>query len=117
MCLMETWVPGCTAVVSTDAFSCLASAPTMLVPRPAPAGAVAGMVSGMSFTLYYLLANAPWLRAWLRLAPESRLWWDIMPSAGGVFGVAAGVTATVLVSLVTRAGTRARGGDGGADLF
>ena len=81
------------------------------------AGAVAGMVSGMSVTLYYLLANAPWLRAWLRLAPESRLWWDIMPSAGGVFGVAAGVTATVLVSLVTRAGTRARGGDGGADLF
>ena len=31
-----------------------------------------------------------------------RMWWDILPVSAGVFGVPAGIAATVLVSLITQ---------------
>ena len=64
-------------------------------------GAIAGMVVGLGVAVYYMLVHAPWLRAWLQL-PPARLWWDILPVAGGVFGVAAGVLVAVAVSALDR---------------
>ncbi len=65
------------------------------------AAAVAGMLAGLGVTVYYMGINLPAVRAMLGLAGEG-LWWGIQPVSAGVFGVAAGLTTTVLVSLVTR---------------
>ena len=62
------------------------------------AGAVAGMLAGLGVTSYYLLVNAPGLRALLGLAPGHSLWMGIEPISAGVFGVPVGLIATVLVS-------------------
>jgi len=64
-------------------------------------GAVAGMLSGLGLTLYYMLVNVPVVRAYFGLY-GSGLWFDIEPISAGVFGVAAGVVVTLLVSFVTR---------------
>ena len=64
-------------------------------------GAVAGMVAGLLVTVYYIGANAPWLRAALGLHGAAPLWFGIVPVCSGVFGVAAGVAVTVLVSLAS----------------
>ncbi|MFL6693853.1 MAG: VC_2705 family sodium/solute symporter [Ramlibacter sp.] len=64
------------------------------------AGAVAGMVAGLLLTVYYIGANAPWLRALLGLQGPPPQWFGIVPVCAGVFGVAAGLAATLLVSLV-----------------
>lgn len=72
-------------------------------------GAACGMLAGLGITVYYMVLNAPWLRALLRLEQGQSLWWGILPTAGGVFGVAAGVVVTVAVSLVTRQAPRPSG--------
>lgn len=72
-------------------------------------GAAWGMAAGLGVTVYYMVLNAPWLRALLRLEQAQSLWWGILPTAGGVFGVAAGVAVTVAVSLVTRPAPGASG--------
>jgi cation/acetate symporter len=64
-------------------------------------GAVAGMLSGLGVAVYYMLVNAPGVRAFLKMAPELDLWFGIVPVSAGVFGVAVGVATTVLVSLLT----------------
>lgn len=64
-------------------------------------GAVAGMLAGLGVTIYYMAINIPGVRTALGLAGEG-LWWGIQPVSAGVFGVAAGLLAAVLVSLVTR---------------
>ncbi|MBV5298781.1 MAG: VC_2705 family sodium/solute symporter [Rhodoferax sp.] len=64
-------------------------------------GAVAGMLAGLGLTLYYMLVNVPFVRAYLGLR-GSGLWFDIEPVAAGVFGVAAGTAVTLLVSSITR---------------
>jgi len=65
-------------------------------------GAVAGMLSGLGLTLYYMLINVPGVRSWLGLTASSGQWFGIEPISAGVFGVAAGITVTVLVSWMTR---------------
>ncbi len=91
----------------TASFSLAASAivPAMLLGifwRGATgAGAVAGMLAGVGVTLYYMLVNTAAIRAAVGIAPANRLWWDIVPVASGVFGVALGLAVTVAVSLVT----------------
>ena len=65
-------------------------------------GAACGMLAGLGITVYYMVLNAPWLRALLHLAQPQSLWWGILPTAGGVFGVVVGLVVTVAVSLVTR---------------
>ena len=70
------------------------------------AGAVAGMLSGLGVTLYYMAVNVPWVRQVLDLT-GSGLWWGIQPVSAGVFGVAAGIVATLVVSLLTTQGRRA----------
>jgi cation/acetate symporter len=65
-------------------------------------GAVAGMLSGLGISIYYMLANAPSIRAIFKLAPELQLWFGIVPVSSGVFGVFLGFAVTVAVSLLTR---------------
>ena len=62
-----------------------------------------GMAAGLGVTLYYMAVNAPAVRSLLGLSGRSGLWWDILPVASGVFGVAAGLAVTVLVSWVAPA--------------
>ncbi len=64
-------------------------------------GAVAGMLAGLGITIYYQLANAPGVRAFLKLQGEPQLWFDIVPVSAGVFGIAAGFLVTAVVSVVT----------------
>jgi cation/acetate symporter len=64
------------------------------------AGAVAGMATGLLLVVYYIGANAPWLRAMLGLHGSPPQWFGIVPVCAGVFGVAAGITATVVMSLL-----------------
>ena len=65
------------------------------------AGAVGGMLAGLGVTLYYMGVNLPVVRAALHLE-GSGLWWGIQPVSAGVFGVAAGVVAAPLLSLLKR---------------
>ena len=64
-------------------------------------GAVAGMMAGLGLTLYYMAANAVAVRAAFNLTGNG-LWFDIHRVSAGVFGVAAGVLVTVMVSLLSR---------------
>jgi cation/acetate symporter len=66
------------------------------------AGVVGGMVVGLGVTLYYVLLHSAPLRHVLGIGPAPALWFGILPVAAGVFGVAAGVCTTVLVSLLQR---------------
>ncbi len=66
-------------------------------------GAVAGMLTGLAITLYYLVHNEPWLRGAFGVVAPPELWFGILPISAGVFGVPAGFVACVLVSLLTPA--------------
>jgi cation/acetate symporter len=63
------------------------------------AGAVAGMLTGLCVTVYYMVVNLPGVRSILGLVGDG-LWWGIQPISAGVFGVAAGLMAAILVSLL-----------------
>ena len=63
-------------------------------------GAVAGMLAGLGVTVFYILVNAPVLRAAIGLAPGQQLWFAIQPLSAGVFGVPAGLLVTWLVSVL-----------------
>ena len=65
-------------------------------------GAVAGMLSGLGVTVWYMLANAPALRAWAGLAEGGGLWFAIQPISAGVFGVPVGFAVALAVSLLGR---------------
>ncbi len=60
--------------------------------------AVAGMLSGLAVTIFYLVANAQGLRHWLGLDPSGGLWFGIQPLSAGVFGVPAGFLIMTLVT-------------------
>jgi cation/acetate symporter len=64
-------------------------------------GAIAGMWVGFGVTLYYMVANQPWLRALFEVETSVSLWWGIQPLSAGVFGVPAGFVTLVIVSLFT----------------
>lgn len=63
--------------------------------------AVAGMVTGLGLTIYYMVINAAPVRSTLGLSGTG-LWFDIQPVSAGVFGVFGGLFVTVLVSLLFR---------------
>jgi len=67
--------------------------------------AVAGMLSGLGLTLYYMLINMAAVRAFFGLK-GSGLWFDIEPISAGVFGVFAGVVVTLVLSFLTRSPNR-----------
>ena len=65
-------------------------------------GAVAGMLSGLGITLYYMLSHTKLVQQWMpQWLLADGLWWGLQPVSAGVFGVLLGVTMTVLVSVVT----------------
>ena len=70
-------------------------------------GALAGMVSGLAITLYYMVRNEPWLRSLFGITSPPSLWFDISPISSGVFGMAVGMGVIVVVSLLTPAPTEA----------
>jgi cation/acetate symporter len=93
----------------TAAFSLAASAffPALVLgifwKRANRQGAVAGMLVGLAVSGYYLATTHPSLRDLLHLRGPVQLWWGIQPISAGVFGVPAGMAATVLVSWLTPA--------------
>ena len=70
--------------------------------RTTSTAAVAGMLSGLGITLYYLAVHTPALRLWLGLKPGSELWFGIQPVSAGVFGVPVGFAVIWLVSRFAR---------------
>jgi cation/acetate symporter len=69
-------------------------------PRTSRAGAVSGMLTGLGMTVFYMVINVPAARQALGLSGDG-LWFGIQPVSAGVFGVAAGLSVTVLVSLLS----------------
>lgn len=61
--------------------------------------ALAGMLSGLGVTIGYMAINATALRSALGWSANG-LWFEIQPVSAGVFGIAAGLFVTVLVSLL-----------------
>jgi cation/acetate symporter len=68
--------------------------------RTTRVGAVAGMLSGLGTSVFYMVVNQSAFRQWMGLAQDG-LWWGIQPVSSGVFGVAVGLVVTVVLSLVT----------------
>jgi cation/acetate symporter len=64
-------------------------------------GAVAGMLSGLGVTFWYMATTHPWLRGLFGLQSPVHLWWDIDPISAGVFGVPVGFAVIIAVSLLT----------------
>jgi len=65
-------------------------------------GAVAGMLSGLGMTLYYMLSHTKLVQQWVpQVLLADGLWWGLQPMSAGVFGVLTGVTMTLLVSCCT----------------
>ena len=77
-------------------------------------GAVAGMLAGLSVTVYYLLSQVEVVREHVPgLLLVNDLWFGIHPISAGVFGVPAGWAVAWGVSLATRPGkVRATPADG-----
>ena len=72
--------------------------------RATRAGALAGMVVGLSVAIYYIFRvefdTIPWLGiSSFRMEP----WFHVQSTSAGVFGVAAGFVTIILVSLFTKA--------------
>ncbi len=68
-------------------------------------GAIAGMATGFAVCLYYMLQASP-----LMGGTAQALWFGISPMSAGVFGVPAGLLATVVVSLLTAPPSRTSAG-------
>jgi cation/acetate symporter len=67
------------------------------------AGAIAGMLTGVGVTVFYMGINASTVRSAVGL-DGGGLWFGIQPVSAGVFGILAGFVATVLISLMTVSG-------------
>ena len=63
--------------------------------------AVCGMLAGLGTVIYYMLRTYPFFTN--MGVPKMDLWFSIAPIGSGVFGVAAGMTVMLLVTLVTKA--------------
>lgn len=67
-------------------------------------GAVAGMLSGLSVTMYYVATRYPFFQQLFGLDPANQpLWYGIQPISAGVFGVPVGMVTIIVVSLITKA--------------
>jgi len=76
-----------------------AMAAGMFWQRTTRCAAVAGMLTGLGVTLWYILVNVPMVRAQLGWE-GSGLWWGIQPISAGIFGLPAGALVLWLVSLL-----------------
>jgi len=72
--------------------------------RATRAGALAGMIVGLSVAAYYIFRVEVGSLAWLGLGSlRMQPWFHISSTAAGVFGVAAGFAVIIVVSLFTKA--------------
>ena len=72
--------------------------------RATRAGALAGMIVGLSVAAYYIFRLEVDSLAWLGLGSlRMQPWFHISSTAAGVFGVAAGFAVIIVVSLFTKA--------------
>ncbi len=74
----------------------------MAWPRVHRFAAVAGMLSGLAITIYYMTVNAQGLRHVLGLDPLGGLWLGIQPLSAGIFGVPAGFLIMALCAIFIR---------------
>lgn len=65
------------------------------------AGAIAGMLSGLGVTIYYMMSHWPGLRGSLNSSTGSELWFGIQPISAGVFGVPCGFLVAWIISWLT----------------
>ncbi len=72
--------------------------------RASRLGATLGMLSGLAVCLYYMVTNHGALRSLFGVVKPLAdcRWWDLEPTAAGVFGVPVGMAVIVLVSLLGR---------------
>jgi cation/acetate symporter len=63
-------------------------------------GAVGGMLTGLLVTAWYMVINQAGVRHYLGLVGDG-LWLEVQPVSAGLFGVCAGLLATVALSLVS----------------
>ncbi len=63
--------------------------------------AVAGMLTGLSVTIGYMVGNAAGFRHFWGLDPQGSLWWGVHPMSAGIFGVPAGFVAIGLTCLAS----------------
>jgi cation/acetate symporter len=68
-------------------------------------GAILGMLSGVSITLYYMATTHPWLRGVFGVTGPvaDYTWWGIAPISAGIFGVPLGFAVIIIVSYLTKA--------------
>ncbi|MFM7505291.1 MAG: VC_2705 family sodium/solute symporter, partial [Rubrivivax sp.] len=71
-------------------------------------GAVLGMLSGVSITMYYMATTHPWLRGVFGVTGPvaDYTWWGIAPISAGIFGVPLGFAVLIIVSMLTKAPNR-----------
>jgi cation/acetate symporter len=109
--VIAAWVtsqkPGDILFLVGAAFSLAASAffPALVLgvfwKRANKPAAILGMLTGLGVTMYYMLRTYPFFTN--LGVPKMDLWFYILPIGSGVFGVAAGFTVMIIVSLVTKA--------------
>jgi len=68
--------------------------------RTTRAGAVAGMLVGLSVSVYYIFVNYPFFTRMTGIFGDR--WFGVDPIASGAFGVPAGFATAILVSLLTQ---------------
>merc|ERR1712224_288198 len=56
-----------------------------------PLGAIAGMITGFTITLYYLIQTR---------YHGMELWWEVSNTASAIFGLPAGFAVTIIISLI-----------------
>ena len=65
------------------------------------AGAIAGMLSGLGLTVFYMASQSASIRAQFGVMGPAQLWFEIQPISAGVFGIPCGFVVTWLVSKLT----------------
>jgi cation/acetate symporter len=71
--------------------------------RATSIGAIAGMISGLAVTAYYMIQNHGWMRGIFGVTSPVDLWFGILPISAGIFGVPVGFAVIIIVSLFTPA--------------
>jgi cation/acetate symporter len=71
-------------------------------------GAVLGMLSGVTITMYYMATTHPWLRGVFGVTGPipDYTWFGIAPISAGIFGVPLGFAVIIIVSMLTKAPNR-----------
>lgn len=105
-CYVTSLRPGNILFLVGAAFSLAASSffPVLVMgifwKRTTQSGAIAGMLVGLSVSVYYIITNYPFFTRLTGYVGGT--WFGVDPIASGAFGVPCGFIATVLVSLLSR---------------